>query len=73
MRAMTPDEAERLAHVVRSTVHQWWVCEVRRATLMATKRGGDEVELINLAQESTAAWDAFSAALAALERAASSG
>ena len=70
---MTADEAERLAHVARSSVHQWWVCEVRRATLMATKRPGEEMELIALGQESTAAWDAWRAALAALERAACSG
>lgn len=70
---MTPDEAHCLAQVVRSTVHQWWVCEVRRATLTATRRGGDEVELLALCQESTAAWDAFTAALTALQRAASSG
>lgn len=73
MRPMTPEEAQRLAQVVRSSVHQWWVCEVRRATLMATKRAGEEAELVALAQESTAAWDAWRAALAALERAACSG
>lgn len=72
MRAMTPEEAHRLAQVVRSTVHQWWVCEVRRATLTAAQRPGDEGELLALAQESTAAQDAWRAALAALERAAAS-
>lgn len=73
MRAMTPEEAQRLAQVVRSSVHQWWVCEVRRATLMATKRAGEEAELVALGQEATVAWDAWRAALAALERAACSG
>ena len=72
MRPMTPEEAQRLAQVVRSSVHQWWVCEVRRATLTATQRPGDDAELLALCQESTVAQDAWRAALAALERAAAS-
>lgn len=72
MRPMTPEEAQRLAQVVRSTVHQWWVCEVRRATLTAMARPGDDAELLALCQESRVALDAWRAALAALERAAGS-
>lgn len=76
MRAMTPEEAQRLAQVVRSSLHQWWACEVRRATLTAhsawVARPGDDAELLALCQESTVAADAWRAALAALERAAGS-